>query len=97
MSIGEGASSEGIGGAIPLEAVREEYERYLRERGIDPATVEFEVAHEQHIAQFDGETRTITITVLTTADGRRWEWFPESPDWMRSRRRGARRGRGGSR
>ena len=90
MIIGEGRNPGRRGRPIPLDAVRREYGRCLRAKGIDPETAAFEVAHEQHTARFDGETRTITITVLTTPDGSRWEWFPESPDWMRERRGGQR-------
>lgn len=80
---------------IPLDAVREEFSRHLREQGIDPETVPFEVSHQQHVASFGGETRTITITVLTLPDGSSYQWFPELPDWQREPR--ARRREEGSR
>jgi hypothetical protein len=72
---------------IPLEAVRDEFSRHLREQGIDPETVPFKVEQQQNIGRFDGEARTITTTVLTLPDGSSCQWFPELPDGYRERRR----------
>ena len=71
---------------IPLDAVREEFSRHLREQGIDPETVPFKVEHRQYIGRFDGEVRTITITVLALPDGSTYQWFPELPDGHRELR-----------
>ena len=71
---------------IPPDAVRREYSEFLRQQGIDPETVAFEVSHAKHIATFNGEIKTITTTVLELSDGSRYEWFPEMPDWQKRQR-----------
>jgi hypothetical protein len=73
---------------IPLDELRLEVSRYLRETGVDPETVPFEVEHQQYIGTFDGEVKTITITVMKL-DGSTYQWFPELPDAHRERRRRA--------
>jgi len=84
----ERSSQDGGPQPIPLDAVREEFSSYLRETGVDPETVPFEVEHQQYIGRFDGEVKTITITVLKL-DGATYQWFPELPDAHRERKRRA--------
>jgi hypothetical protein len=70
---------------IPLDAVRREFSEFLRGRGVDPDTVDFRVEHADYIGTFDGEVKTIKITVLTLPDGSTYQWFPELPDGARRR------------
>jgi hypothetical protein len=59
---------------VPVEAVRAELEREFGDRS--GWTVEYAV----HIARFDGEFRSIPITVARHRDGSVLQWFPVAPD-----------------
>jgi hypothetical protein len=61
---------------IPLEVVREEFREFLRQQGVDPDSVDFEVSHVRYLGQFGGETKTVTTTVLQLPDGSFYQWFP---------------------